>query len=383
MSEEVRPAASPGVRPRAVWIAAGALSAALAGDAAAGETSDVQIRRAGSAVYIEGGSASDSISITAGANAGEFRVIGQFGTTVNSESQATVVVPPKGRLVVALAGGYNFVGFEGAIPKVKEIRVASADGFTSVDFTDATIDAKVRADGGDSGVSVVATRTEFKGTFQFYGGDGVDTLYASGCTFRKPLTMRAGVVDPNSKNSQGLTLRDTVADKPVVFVGSAGQDVVTLFGCELRSKLGVSTLGGGDRAELFDSSVAGTSVVLLGDGFDQLFSDEFVANGAVRIDGGPVTDDMQISRADFRRGGSVAGGDGDDNVDVHASTNARTLRIGGGIGNDTVRVESTDTVVSVARADVIVDGGPGTDTLVSDIPVSLVGGAKFRTSNFE
>ena len=106
-------------------------AAVVVGTAQSAFADDVTVSRVGRNVIVSGGSGSDSVTIQPGPEAGQIRVVGFDGSTVNGGSDSVIAIGKQDTLVVDLGDGLNLTEVTGALPTFRTFRGIS--GGTSAD----------------------------------------------------------------------------------------------------------------------------------------------------------------------------------------------------------------------------------------------------------
>ncbi|MCE9634105.1 MAG: hypothetical protein K8T90_00235 [Planctomycetes bacterium] len=354
----------------AVWAAAvGAVVFCGAQSALAG---DVSVERQGKKIVVLGTSAADDVLIEPGANAGEIKVTGQFGSTVNGGASATIAIAKKDTLVVQLGTGTNSTEVSGVLPPFATFLGLGGTGNDRWTFSNTTLpgSAKFQEAGGDNFWSVNSSK--ITKTFIIAGGDGVDTLVSSSSEFGGTLAAKFGPGAYNGASLYNCTLHASVALR-----GDTGDDNFQLYQTTLDKNLLIDGGAGADELRLDESTVKGGTKLLARDGDDTVRVSGCTLKGAAAVDLGVGDDSLQFFLTQAAKV-AMKLGDGNDAGqmgDLHLSSKFVLL---GGSGDDTVRFN--DTLGSQSAKDVLLDGGTGANQRAGS--PTLTGGGMLVEKNF-
>jgi hypothetical protein len=128
----------------------------------------------------------------------------------------------------------------------------------------------------------------------------------------------------------------------VIILGRLGQDVVALAGLEIQKSV---IIDGGDHAD----SLAIKSCIL---------------NSSLTLKGGGGDDDLALDEVTVAGTSNIQGGSGADRLLLNDVAAAKNVSVNLGNGNDQLEVSGTFTLTGTAKA--TLDGGAGTDDLLSE-----------------
>ena len=364
-----RPVPSRG--PSAAWAAAvGAVVFCGAQSAFAG---DVTLSREGKRIVIEGAGGDDDVLIQPGDTAGQIKVTGQFGSTVNGGASASIAITKKDTLVVQLGTGTNSTEFSGVLPSFSTFLGLGDTGNDRWTFSDATLpgSAKFEEAGGDNFWSV--NTSKFAKSFFIAGGDGVDTLVSSQSEFGSTLGANFG---PGPYN--GASLYNSTVRSNVTFRGDSGEEYFQFYQSTFDKNVLIDSGAGADDIRFDEATVKGTTKVLTRDGNDNVDFFEAQLKGKVTVDLGVDDDSLDFILTDSAKAATLKLGDGNDNGrlgDVRLHSKFKLLA---GNGDDTVQF--SDTLGSQSAKDVLLDGGTGANQRFGS--PTLPGGGRVAEKNF-
>ena len=332
----------------------------------------------GGFLVITGDAADNVISIDQlGLGAGQFRIWGNDGTTV---------------------GGASSMEFSGVS---KGIRLFMGGGSDGAGLDHIAVSGSVTFDGGDGDNTLEASGCSIGGKLAVTNGAGFQSTYVSG-------SVRGNLSITNGDGGSGVSVGASVGGNLVVKNGAGGDelvvtapvggsvsvtngmgDVMAAFASAIGGNLTMKTLDGAQAVSLSGADVgkvtishgSGDSDVLVAHsliggtlsltnavGEHTILMDEGTSVlGAVKVingDGGSAT---QFENVTIGRGGSIVNGAGLDWVDFHAVASGGGWSIGNGDGGSQVVMDA-----SVVRRAFAVAAGDGIN--VVDIDTSEISG---------
>ena len=338
-------------------------------------TGNDTIRYQGFYGTVIGGTGDDFISLVAGNSMidggdGEDRIINTLGDdlTINGGEGNDYIFNLSGDSLVMNGGlGDDSVYVAGG-------RLNSIDGGAGADrISLSSLDGKATVKGGTGNDIIYGDSIGSAVLYQFYSGDGYDTIYG----YKSTDTINLGGV---------YYTRATVGSNVVVSLTSGSTGAVTLYGASGKTvnitngtqvsntpvitNTQTSTVVSGTSGNDTTYNTASNVTINGGSGNDSIYN----SSNYVKIEGG--TGDDKILNEDNGYS-SIFGGDGNDSI--YSQTRATVY---GGSGNDTINVgaglllgEDGDDVINVQTwVNVTVNGGKGNDKIINSTVEGVDGG---------